>query len=320
MPFLDAAAALGTTSKTIERYHSDPERMDGRKGSPRQVHNKLTSEERTKFLDVACTKEFASLSADKIVPILASRGEYLGSERTLGRLLKIEKMNKHRRREKPAATPRPLALVATGPNQVWSWDVTYLPSRVIGKHFYCFLFLDIFSRKIVGWEVHEKECGKLASSLLMKTCKAEMVDHESLALHQDNGAMMRGAEFVTTMATLGVTASYSRPGVSDDNPFSESLFRTLKYRTWYPETPFASVEDASKWMSRFVDWYNGEHLHSGIKFVTPNERHSGQDAKILQQRHETYVAAKLRNPNRWTGNTRNWELETKVELNPKKLA
>jgi len=318
--FGDAASCLGTSSKTIFRYLSNPEKIDGRKGSPRRVHNKLTKEERDRFLQVACSKEFVDLSPSKIVPILATRGEYFGSESTLSRILKENQLNKHRRRERVATHHQPESLVATGPNQVWSWDVTYLRSRVLGKHFYCYLFMDVYSRKIVGWTVREKECGKLASDLLIKSCNDENVGYDELSLHQDNGAVMRGSVFMSTMSALGVKASYSRPGVSDDNPFSESLFRTMKYRTWYPETPFSCVEDASKWMNRFVNWYNEIHLHSGIKFVTPNDRHSGQDAEILKKRRATYEAAKELHPERWSGKIRNWDLETRIELNPKKRA
>jgi putative transposase len=301
----------------VQRYQANPETPDGRKGAPKKVHNKLSDDEKAKFLAIACTPEFRDLPPAQIVALLAQRGEYFGSERTLARFLATEKLNAHRRRELESHYKRPEPLVATKPNQVWSWDVTYLPTRVLGKHFYCYLFLDVYSRKIVGWEIHERECGKLASELLHKACRNEDVQLNQLSLHQDNGSIMKGAEFLSAVSHLGISPSYSRPGVSDDNPFSESLFKTMKYRTWYPEKPFASLESSRQWMSKFCDWYNTKHLHSGIKYVTPDQRHKGEDLEILETRHRTFVAAKERNPERWSGKTRNWDKVTKVILNPR---
>jgi transposase InsO family protein len=236
------------------------------------------------------------------------------------RILSDANLQKHRRREKVASAYRPRELIASGINQVWSWDVTYLPSKLNGKHFYCYVFMDIFSRKIVGWNVHDNESGVLASQLLRSSCQAESIDMNRLSLHQDNGAIMRGAEFTQMMATLGVQSSYSRPGVSDDNPFSESLFKTLKYRTWYPETPFCSLQDSHKWMTRFVKWYNDDHQHSSLKFVTPSQRHAGQDSEILRIRDATYKLAQARTPNRFVNGTRNWMRQEQVVLNPEKVA
>jgi putative transposase len=312
-----AAASLGTSIRTIQRYLAKPDIPDGRKGAPKRVHNKLSEQEKTKLLALACSAEFQDLPPSQIVAILAQRGEYFGSERTLSRFLKSEKLNVHRRREKESSYRRPEPLVATQAGQVWSWDVTYLPSRVLGKHFYCYLFLDVFSRKIVGWEIHERECGKLASDLLYSACRNEGVAVNQLSLHQDNGAIMKGAEFLSAVSQLGISPSYSRPGVSDDNPFSESLFKTMKYRTWYPEKPFATLDSARQWMTKFNDWYNTKHLHSGLKYVTPSQRHNNDDTAILAARHKTYSEAKQRHPERWSGKTRNWEKETMVILNPR---
>ena len=308
---------MGVSLRTVQRYKKNANSRDRRKGAQKKVHNKLTSDERKQLLHVACSPELCDLSASQIVPILASRGEYYGSERTLYRLLKAENLNTHRRRERPPTYQRPQPLIAEKPNQVWSWDVTYLPSKVMGKHFYCYLFLDVFSRKIVAWQVHEKECSKLASSLFLKACSDEAVSTNSLSLHQDNGSIMKAAEFLTTLRTMGVNTTYSRPGVSDDNPYSEALFKTLKYRTWYPERPFCTVEDARGWMTRFSDWYNNRHLHSAISFVTPNQRHYGEDVQILETRDKTYKIARLKNPERWSKATRNWNKSSIVVLNPK---
>ena len=177
------------------------------------------------------------------------------------------------------------------------------------------MFLDIFSRKIVGWRVHESESMALSSVLLAEICAAEGIDMNQLTLHADNGGPMKGATMLVTMQKLGIMPSFSRPSVSDDNPFSESLFKTLKYCPLYPSKPFTSIEDASIWVEAFVTWYNGEHLHSGIKFVTPNARHAGADIEILNNRNIVYAAAKLKNPQRWSNKTRNWERIETVKLN-----
>jgi putative transposase len=286
----------------------------------RTVQNKLSDTEKAEILGIVCTPEFRDQSPDKIVPMLAQRNIYIASERTIYRVLSDANLQKHRRREKVSKANKPRELAATGPGQVWSWDVTYLPSKVLGKYFYCYVFMDIFSRKIVDWNVHDCESGVLASQLLRSSCLAENIDLNQLSLHQDNGAIMRGAEFTQTMSILGVQPSYSRPGVSDDNPFSESLFKTLKYRTWYPETPFCNVEDSRAWMTRFVGWYNDKHLHSSLKFVTPSERHRGEDVEILRIRDETYKQAQSRTPNRFANGTRNWIRQSEVILNPEKAA
>lgn len=161
--------------------------------------------------------------------------------------------------------------MTTGPNQVWSWDITYLPGPIRGTFFYLYLFVDVWSRKIVGAEVFGEECNAKASQLLRRICREKGLDPENLVLHSDNGGPMKGATMKATLEQLGVVASLSRPRVSNDNAFSEALFRTLKYRPGYPEGPFESLAHARLWVRSFVGWYNHEHLHSGIGFVTPSE-------------------------------------------------
>ena len=251
---------------------------------------------------------------------MAARGEFLGSESSFYRFLKTENLSKHRRREKPSRHHRPAHLIATRPGQIWTWDITYLRSRILGSFFYCYVFVDIFSRKIVASEVHLVECGKIAATIFARACKAEGIAKDELTLHSDNGAPMKSAEFLATQEALKVGKSYSRPSVSNDNPFSESIFKTMKYRTWYPEKPFTTIHDATKWVERFVNWYNYKHLHSGLKFVTPDQRHRGEDVEILQKRHETYIQAKETNPSRWTGQTRNWTRVEQVDLNRRPAA
>lgn len=174
----------------------------------------------------------------------------------------------------------------------------------------------MWSRKLVGWAVHDVQSDALAAELVDAACAREGVVRDQLSLHADNGGAMKGKTMIVKLEQLGVLPSFSRPRVSDDNPFPEALFRTLKYRPGYPDEPFALVDDARRWVAVFVGWYNDEHQHSGIRFVTPSQRHAGHDAAILAHRAEVYRAARHRHPNRWRGSTRNWSPITTVRLNP----
>ena len=253
----------------------------------------------------------------QIVAILAEEGTYIGSERTIYRVLKRNKLLNHRERSRiPVKRPRPAELKADGPNQVWSWDITYLCSDLKGKFYYLYMFLDVWSRVIIGWNIYEKESADNSSELMRKISMNNKV--KGVRLHSDNGSPMKGATMLGTLQTLGITPSFSRPRVSDDNPYSESLFKTLKYRITYPKN-FKSIDDAKKWTTDFVQWYNYEHRHSKIKYVTPMQRHTGEDKNILEKRKTTYLEARKRNPERWTKNIRNWERENIVVLNATKI-
>lgn len=226
----------------------------------------------------------------------------------------------HRGHSRPAnERSKPKALVARGPCQVWTWDITYLRAPVRGTFFYLYVIVDLWSRKIVAWRVHDEESMELAAELAEEACRAERVVG-GLALHSDNGGPMKGSTMLATLQKLGVVASFNRPGVSDDNPFSEALFRTLKYRPGFPRKPFASIDAARAWVQGFVDWYNDVHLHSALKYVTPSDRHAGRDTKLLAKRDGVYAAAKARTPRRWTGATRDWKPITRVALNPERSA
>lgn len=207
--------------------------------------------------------------------------------------------------------------MAYGANQVWSWDITYLPSTIKGQFVRLYRVLDVFSRLIVGWEVHWEESAENASTLIGKACLGQNISPDQLALHSDNGSPMKGATMLATLQKLGVVPSFSRPSVSDDNPYSEALFRTLKYTPAYPRKRFEDLEQARGWVQAFVTWYNTKHRHSGIGFVTPEQRHAGQDKQILQKRKAVYEAAKCSKPGRWKSRpTRNWEHIKEVWLNP----
>ncbi len=182
--------------------------------------------------------------------------------------------------------------------------------------FYLYLIVDIFCRKIVGWEVHERESAELAAALIRRAVLAEGCMLRPLVLHADNGSPMKGATMKTTMEKLGIIASYSRPRVSNDNPFSEALFRTCKYRPDWPRKGFTTKEDAQAWVKSFATWYNAEHLHSAIRFVTPDARHAGRDHQTLASRTSLHANARAQNPGRWSGKTRNWQPAGPVWLNP----
>ena len=310
-----ACAAVGIDERTLQRWQHPEALTDGRVGPTTVPANKLSELERKAILQAAESVEFQDKSPRQIVPLLADRGEYVGSESSFYRVMKIAQLLMHRGRSKPKNTHRPKALIATQPNQVYTWDITYLLSNVRGIYFYLYLFLDIFSRKIVGFRVHDREAMELSAPLLVEICDRENIVDGQLTVHADNGGAMKGATMLATMEKLGVEKSFSRPSVSDDNPFSESLFKTLKYCPIFPTKPFESVAAAEAWVVTFVRWYNEEHLHSAISFVTPSSRHSGLDIEILKQREVVYAEAKRKNPNRWSNKTRNWERVATVNLN-----
>ena len=277
---------------------------------------KLVPTERQNILDIANSPEFRDLSPKQIVPQLADQGIYVASESSFYRVLRNEGHMAHREPSRPATSRKPKEHVATGPCQVWSWDITYLKSPILGQFFYLYLIMDVWSRKIVASTVYLKESNDYSARLFLKTCLSLDVDPEGMVLHSDNGGPMKGATMLATLQHLGVVPSFSRPQVSDDNPYSESLFRTMKYRPCFPKQPFASLAAAQKWVDGFVGWYNTEHLHSSIRFVTPDDRHFGREQTILASRRDLYENARLKNPNRWSRNIRNWEPVETVYLNP----
>lgn len=311
-----ACEELGITSRTLQNW--EKQEIDGRTQRIFVPRNKLTEDERQKVLKVANSPEFRDLSPCQIVPALADQGRYIASESTFYRVLREERLLQHRGSYKPVQHHRPDAHTATGPRQVWTWDITYLPTQIKGRFLYLYMIMDIYSRKIVGWEIHHAESSAHASKLLSKAYRREGVKGIPLVLHSDNGSPMKGATMLATMQRLGVVASFSRPSVSDDNPYSESLFRTLKYRPGYPRERFADIDAARKWVMGFVTWYNTEHRHSALKFVTPQQRHEGKDGEILAHRKYIYEEASKRNKGRWSGKTRNWEQVGAVHLNPPK--
>jgi len=312
-----ACEVIGVSTKTLQRWEQPDNKQDGRL-EPRHIPaNKLTALERQQIIKVTNEPEYADLPPCKIVPMLADKNVYIASESTFYRVLKSEGQLQHRQKSQPVRqVKKPRALTATGPNQIYSWDITYLPTAIKGIFLYLYLVMDIYSRKIVGWQVYENESSAQAADLMTDICQREGIKPNQVILHSDNGSPMKGATMLATLQQLGVIPSFSRPSVSNDNPYSESLFRTLKYRPDYPEQPFEKIAAARDWVLFFVNWYNNEHLHSAIKFITPEQRHTGQDKEILASRKTVYQQAKLNNPNRWSGEIRNWDVIETVYLNP----
>ena len=311
-----ACALLGVPLRTVERWQRGG--LEDRRPQavrPRPA-NALSAEESARILALLCSPEYRELSPKQIVPRLADAGIYLASEATIYRLLREAKLLRHRQRSRPATPRKPRSHEAVGPNRVWSWDISYLPTPVRGLFYYLYLVVDLYSRKVVGWQVHDRESAEAASALVTEACRVEGVCRDQLVLHADNGSPMKGETLLVTLQALGVMPSFSRPSVSDDNPYSEALFRTVKYRPWYPERPFASLAEARAWVERFVAWYNDEHHHSAIRFVTPAQRHRGEDHLLLAQRHAVYQAARAKNPARWSRQTRDWTPIGSVWLNP----
>jgi putative transposase len=314
-----ACQLLGLSLRSVQRWQQAGDvKEDGRRAAAklRVPAHALSAEERARVLALANRAEFADKTPHQIVPLLADRGEYVASESSFYRILRAERQLAHRGRAKPPSQKRPEPLVASAIHQLWSWDITYLASTVRGRFFYLYLIIDLYSRKIVGWEVYAEESSAHAACVFAKAHRREGVGEKPLTLHSDNGSPMKGATMLATLHRLGVVSSFSRPSVSNDNAYSEALFRTLKYTPAFPERPFETLEQARAWVAEFVHWYNEAHRHSALRFVTPGQRHRGEDQALLAQRKALYAGARARYPERWSGQTRNWHPAGAVSLNP----
>lgn len=321
-----ACEVAGIDVRTLQRWraHRGLESGDGRPDALRPTpQHALTSAEREQIVRVANQPRFADMPPARIVPALADEGVYLASESSFQRVLRAHGQTRHRGRTKaPRKSRAPTTHVATAPRQLWCWDMTFLPATVIGRWFYLYLILDVYSRKILGFEVHDSDDADHAAHLVKRTALAEGI-HAMLTkpvLHGDNGSTLKATTVLAMLYWLGIKPSYSRPRVSDDNAYVESLFRTAKYRPEFPDKGFADLNEARAWAAQFVRWYNHEHRHSGIRYVSPAQRHAGQDTAILAARHEVYCQARERTPRRWSGATRNWTPIGAVTLNPERDA
>ena len=317
-----ACEELGLTTRTLQRWiHPTAIGADRRPSVSRPApKHKLTEAEELQIISTINQPEFASKPPGQIVPILADQGIYLASESSFYRVMRRHCQQNHRgKTHKPTNRPKS-SHCATTCNQLWSWDITYLPGPIKGMYYYLYLILDIFSRDVVGWEVWEEESAEQASQLVRKAfMNQRLYGHQQpLVLHSDNGSPMKGSTMLATLYELGVTVSRSRPRVSNDNPYSESIFKTCKYRPNFPNNGFATLDAARQWCLQFVRWYRHEHRHSGISFVTPSQMHQGRANDILENRHRLYEEARAKNPLRWSRKTRDWSLPEKIWLNPAK--
>ncbi len=317
-----ACDELGVSQRTLQRWRSSATPLEDQRPVANRPTppNKLTDQEVAKILEMVNQPEFRSLPPSQIVPILADRGTYIASESSFYRVLRDHDMQHHRGRSRKPCS-RPISTHrATEPNQVWMWDITWLLGPAKGIYFYLYLILDLFSRMIVAWDIWPEESAENASQLVRRAVLSEQctVRRKPLVLHSDNGSPMKGATMLETLYMLGITPSKSRPRVSNDNPYAESIFRTCKYRPNYPIGGFETLAEAREWVLGFVRWYNYEHRHSGLNFVTPHQRHTGMDQVVFEMRREVYEKAKATHPNRWSRDIRNWALDDEVWLNPER--
>lgn len=319
-----ACAVTGIDARTLQRWKAGDGllRGDRRVDCARPVpSHALSAAEQARIIAVANEPRFADTPPARIVPTLADEGVYLASEASFYRVLRAHgQMNRRGRAQPPRKSGPPRTHIATRPGEVWCWDVTFLPAQLQGRWFYLYLILDLYSRKIVGFEVHDTDSAEHAAHLAKRTALAEGIHAmpSRPVLHGDNGATLKATTVLAMLYWLGIRPSYSRPRVSDDNAFVEAVFRTAKYRPVYPPKGFADLDAARQWAMHFVHWYNYQHRHSGIRYVTPAERHDGRDGKLLAARHAVYQRARQQNPQRWTGRTRNWTPITIVTLNPER--
>jgi putative transposase len=266
----------------------------GKKVMPHQ----LSEQERAEVRDILNSPRFQDKSPRQVYATLLDEGRYYCHWRTMYRVLAEQEEVKERRRQSQHATRVKPELVARQPNQVWSWDITWLPTLVKGRFFYLYLILDMYSRYVVGWLIATTESSDLAEQFIAQTCHRHQIPMAQLTLHADRGAPMRSKAVTALLQDLNVTQSHSRPRTSNDNAYSEAQFKTLKYRPDYPGQ-FGTLEEARAWVSRFVNWYNQEHYHSGLSLLTPQMVHQGESQVVCQQRQQVLSAAYAIHPERF---------------------
>ena len=261
---------------------------------------KLSLDEYDKAHALMLCARFVDQAPASIVATLLDEGEYVCSERTLYRILAQHQQLKERRRGHRQGSYTKPELLATAPNQVWSWDITKLKGPVTWSYFYLYVILDIYSRYVVGWMIADREAASLAKTLIQDSCGKQHIQPQQLTLHADRGASMKSKVVAHLLADLGGTKTHSRPRTSDDNPYSEAQFKTLKYRPDFPER-FGSIQDARAHCQRFFQWYNQQHKHSGIAMLTPQTVHYGNADNVLSRRQQTLNQAFDLHPSRFKG-------------------
>ena len=291
------ADLLGICGRSLRRwcmeFSGQGFSVDRRKGASRKVAHKFSAKERQRVIDTVNDPCFADLPPGQIVAILAEEEEDVASEMTIYRIMREEGLLNHRGRTRCPREPREVPMLkATAIHQVLAWDITLVPGPIKGQYYYLYMVMDVWSGRILGAEVHERECSQLARDFFDRVCRDEGIGPmTSTVLHSDNGAPMRSYKLSAKMRELGISLSFSRPRVSNDNAYAESLFRTMKYHQSYPSRRFCDLDAVRCWVDGFVEWYNGGHRHSGIKYVTPNQRHYGEADEICAIRQQTYEKA-----------------------------
>jgi len=292
-----ACEALGTARACYYRW-SMAATLALRPTEPYRPPWSLSNEQRQEVLDVLHADRFIDRSPWAIYAALLDEGIYLCSVRTMYRILQKQGEVRERRNQLcHPVYPKP-ELLATGPNQVWSWDITKLKGPVKWTYYHLYVVLDIFSRYVVGWMLASRECNTLAQKLIEQSCEKQSVGRGQLIVHADRGPSMNSKPVALLLADLGVTKSHSRPHVSNDNPFSEAQFKTLKYRPDFPER-FGSLEDARSFCQRFFSWYNSEHYHSGISYLIPQQVQFGLSNQIVKEREAVLKKAYQKYPGRF---------------------
>ena len=308
-----ACKALEISVSTFERWRKG-KIVDSRKGSFKKVSRKLTKEEEAEIIAICCSKEYKDSNPYKIHASLLDKNVYIASIRSFYRILEKKNLLHHRGNTKPGQKHNaPPEKEATGPNQVWCWDITYLPTDIRGLFYYAYVIIDIWDRSIVKWNIHDREDDTLSNELFQQALRDN--NYPDVSIHSDNGNPMKGISLMTLFYDLGICNSYSRPRVSNDNPFIESWFKTLKYSVSYPKK-FSTLQDSRKWFAQFVDSYNTTHSHSGLHFITPYDIRHGKYKSIVKNRNAVMLEARKKNPGRWSNNVKQLPEKHVVYLNP----
>jgi transposase InsO family protein len=291
-----ACELVGISVRTLQRWRGEG-LEDRRKGSPKRTPRKLPSGVVEAEYRTANLERFADQTPEQVVATLAGESTYLASASTVYRVLRARNaVNRRQDSKTPVRNNQPEQRIATAPNQVWTWDITWLTTEVKGIWFYAYVIMDIFDRSVVGWSIHDSEDGEHARELFERTCRDQAA--RPSFVHSDNGAPMKASTLVNFLYANHILPTTNRPRVSNDNPFSESLFKTVKYRAGYPRT-FKTLMAAMTWFAGFVDWYNTQHLHSALAYLTPEQCRTGKAAEVLERRNQTLAAARVTHPLRW---------------------
>lgn len=311
-----ACEVLEISVSTFRRWSSG-NLEDHRKGTLKQIPRKLTPEEEQSIVDTCCSKEYKDDNPYEIHASLLDKGMYIASISSFYRVLRKKGLISHRGNTRPGQShSKPPEKIATGPNQVWCWDITWLASDIRGLFYYAYTIIDIWDRSIVKWAIHDREDDALSEELFQQALRDNK--YPDVWIHSDNGNPMKGVTLLGLFYSLGICNSYSRPRVSNDNPFIESWFKTLKYDVSYPGK-FYSIENAREWFAGFINSYNTNHSHSGLHFITPTQVRNGHYESIAANRNRVMMKAKSNNPQRWSSPVKQFPARHVVVLNPVNL-